>query len=147
MAHKRTANGPDHSSPLEASNAEDRRSVPERTGNSGGTDDRPTGAEVSSGRGGQARKDQEGQSAIAEVGAFVAQLSDEERMLILLKGELYEGSWQAMLSDLSNRLEGKPYIFKLANRIRDDITRIEKLQRFEEQHQVDLTDFVEPPEG
>ena len=81
------------------------------------------------------------------MGVFVAQLSDEERMLILLKGELYEGRWQAMLSDLSNRLEGKPYIFKLANRIRDDIARIEKLQRFEEQHKLDLTDFVGPPEG
>jgi hypothetical protein len=77
--------------------------------------------------------------------AFAASLAEEERMLILLRTELYEGSWQAMLTDLRNRLEGKPYIFKLANRIRDDIARIEKLQAFEQEHNVDLTEFVKPP--
>ena len=81
----------------------------------------------------------------ADVEDFVAHLADEEKMLVLLKGELYEGSWQAMLTDLHNRLEGKPFIFKLANRIRDDIARIEKLQAFEKQHQVDLTRFIKPP--
>jgi len=76
---------------------------------------------------------------------FIARLGKEEKMLVLLQSELYEGNWQAMLTDLQNRLEGKPYIFKLANRIRDDIARIEKLQGFEQQHNVKLADFVEPP--
>ena len=79
------------------------------------------------------------------IGRFVSQLSDEEKMLILLKNELYEGSWPAMLEDLKNRLDGKPYIFKLANRIKDDIARIEQLHAFEKQHHIDLADFVEPP--
>jgi hypothetical protein len=79
-----------------------------------------------------------------EIRDFVSRLTDQERMLILLKKELYEGSWQAMASDLSNRLDGKPYIFKLANRIRDDIDRIEKLRDFESKHNVDLAEFVNP---
>ena len=66
-------------------------------------------------------------------------------MLILLKNELYEGSWEAMREDLSNRLDGKPYIFKLANRIKDDMDRIEQLQNYEVEHQVDLADYLNPP--
>ena len=80
------------------------------------------------------------------VGEFVAQLTQEDRMLLQLKTELYDGSWKAMQQDLSNRLEGKPYIFKLANRIRDDISRIEMLQSFEKMHQVSLSEYVNPPE-
>ena len=80
-----------------------------------------------------------------EVQGFVDQMTAEERMLVLLQKELYEGSWQAMLTDLQNRLEGRPFIFKLANRIRDDISRIEKLRSFEEKHGVQLADYVKPP--
>ena len=64
-------------------------------------------------------------------------------MLVVLKRELYEGSWDMMLSDLNARLAGRPYVFKLANRIRDDIQRIARLQDFERDHQVDLADHVE----
>ena len=73
---------------------------------------------------------------------FVSRLSGEEAMLLTLKRELYEGSWSTMLRDLQNRLEGKPYIFKLANRIMDDIKRIEKLKSFETELQIDLSDYV-----
>jgi hypothetical protein len=48
-----------------------------------------------------------------------------------------------MLDDLQNRLEGKPYIFKLVNRIKDDIERIEQMRKFEEQNNVDLAEYVE----
>jgi hypothetical protein len=51
-----------------------------------------------------------------------------------------------MKSDLENRLTGKPYIFKLANRIRDDMDRIARLQVFEDAHGIDLSDFVKPPQ-
>jgi hypothetical protein len=81
----------------------------------------------------------------AQAQEFVSRLTEEERMLILLHRELYENSWQAMLNDLRNRLDGKPYIFKLASRIQDDIARIEKLQSFEREHNVKLSDFIKPP--
>jgi hypothetical protein len=70
-------------------------------------------------------------------------LTDEHRMLIVLKSQLYGGQWEPMLDDLKNRLAGKPYIFKLVNRIRDDIERIETLQQFETSHQVNLADYVD----
>ena len=74
---------------------------------------------------------------------FIAGLSDEHRMLVILKAQLYGGTWEPMLDDLENRLQGKPYIFKLANRIRDDIERIEQMRKFEEEHNIDLTEYVE----
>jgi hypothetical protein len=77
------------------------------------------------------------------VSDFIAGLSDEHRMLVILKAQLYGGTWEPMLDDLQNRLEGKPYIFKLANRIKNDIERIEQMRKFEEEHNIDLTEYVE----
>ena len=77
------------------------------------------------------------------VSDFVDRLSDEHRMLIILKRQLYGGSWEPMLDDLQNRLEGKPYIFKLVNRINDDIERIEQMRNFESEQGIDLADYVE----
>ncbi len=73
---------------------------------------------------------------------FVRSLSQEEKMLITLRDELYVGSWEKMLADLRDRLQGRPYIFKLVNRIEEDLTRIERLQGFELKHRVNLADLV-----
>jgi hypothetical protein len=80
-----------------------------------------------------------------EVSDFVNSLSDEHRMLVILKAQLYGGAWEPMLDDLRNRLAGKPYIFKLANRIKDDIERIEQMQKFEAEHNIDLANYVDMP--
>ena len=76
---------------------------------------------------------------------FVNKLSDEHRMLIVLKAQLYGGSFEPMLNDLKNRLKGKPYIFKLVNRINEDIERIKELVEFEKTNDLDLTKYVEMP--
>lgn len=88
-----------------------------------------------------------GGKAVAEQIArdYVKGLSDEYRMLVVLKAQLYGGSWEPMLDDLQNRLGGKPYIFKLAHRIQDDIERIREMREFETKHNVDLADYVESP--
>ena len=87
-----------------------------------------------------------GKTSVSKVlSDFVDGLSDEHRMLVVLKAQLYGGIWEPMLDDLKNRLEGKPYIFKLVNRINDDIERIQQMQNFEEEHNVDLADYVELP--
>jgi hypothetical protein len=77
---------------------------------------------------------------------FVRGLSAEHKMLIILRVQLYGGKWEPMYQDLKNRLEGKPYIFKLANRINDDIERIEQMRQFEQQHNVNLCDYVDSVE-
>ena len=73
---------------------------------------------------------------------FINSLSQSEQMLITLRDELYEGSWNAMLEDLNARLNGKPYIFKLVNRIESDINGIKKIREFEEQNNVNLKDYL-----
>lgn len=79
------------------------------------------------------------------VAEFVKNLSDEHRMLIVLKAQLYSGSWLPMVDDLKNRLKGKPYIFKLVNRINDDIDRIGELMNFEKEQGIDLAGYVDLP--
>jgi len=73
----------------------------------------------------------------------VVGLTTEERLLVVLKKELYEGSWDELLADLQARLSDKPYIFKLASRITDDIDRIKRLDEFEQSNNVDLSDYIE----
>ncbi|MHC4622342.1 MAG: hypothetical protein ACYS4W_00390 [Planctomycetota bacterium] len=91
-------------------------------------------------------RDEGGNTAVSRVVSdFVNSLSDEHRMLVILKSQLYGGTWEPMVDDLRNRLAGKPYIFKLANRIKDDIERIEHMRAFEAEHDIDLADYVEVP--
>ena len=45
-------------------------------------------------------------------------------------------------TDLQARLAGRPFIFKLAHRIEDDLERIERLRAFETQHNIDLSEYV-----
>jgi hypothetical protein len=77
-----------------------------------------------------------------DVRQYVQRLTSEERMLVVLKRELYEGSWDEMAADLQARLEGKPYIFRLAHRIAEDLDRIKRLREFERQAGVDLSEYV-----
>lgn len=77
---------------------------------------------------------------------FVASLNPDERMLVTMREELYNGSWELMLRDLKDRLKGKPYIFKLVNRIQDDIQRIEKLQDYEKKHKINLANYLKEKE-
>jgi len=86
---------------------------------------------------------EEARAQVQAINDFVKGLSEEHRMLIILKKELYEGQWEPMLDDLRNRLAGKPYIFKLVHRIQDDIERIEAMQKFEEDYGVELAEYVE----
>jgi len=90
--------------------------------------------------------DKGGDTAVSRaVSDFVESLSEEQRMLVVLKAQLYGGTWEPMLDDLRNRLAGKPYIFKLVDRIQDDIERIEQMKKFEAEHNVDLADHVDLP--
>ena len=84
-----------------------------------------------------------GKNVDPAVADYVNRLSDEHKMLVALKSQLYGGSWEPMVDDLRNRLAGKPYIFKLVHRIQDDIERIEEMRKFEAEHHVDLADYVE----
>jgi hypothetical protein len=78
---------------------------------------------------------------------FVKQLEPHERVLIELRDQLYEGSWDRVLSDLRARQRGDPYVFKLSRTIARDIGAIERLQRYEREHQVDLSRLLKGEEA
>ncbi len=69
-------------------------------------------------------------------------LTEQEKVLVVCNYELYDGRWDLITHDLLERLEGRPYIFKLGERIRDDIERVKKLRRIEDENGVKLGDFV-----
>ena len=77
-----------------------------------------------------------------KVERFLDRMTDADRMLVVLKGELYDGSWDELEADMQARLMGEPYIFKLASRIEDDLRRIQRLRRFEVDNDLDLCDHV-----
>ena len=93
----------------------------------------------------EGRQNQKLEQDSVDVNDFVNRLSNEHRMLVVLKAQLYGGSWEPMLDDLENRLKGKPYIFKLSNRIKDDIDRINEMRSFEASQDIDLADYVDLP--
>jgi len=70
-------------------------------------------------------------------------LSPEEKILVIIRDELYDGSWNEMLGDLKARLESRPYVLKLSGRIESDIERITRLRSIEEEGGIDLADYVE----
>lgn len=82
-----------------------------------------------------------------EIREIIDELTEEERTLIVLREELYDGSWESMEKDLEDRLEGRPYIFKLNNRIEDDLVRIEKLREIETEQTIDLSNYIDQTEG
>lgn len=73
--------------------------------------------------------------------AFLATLTEDERMLLVVKDDLYEASWARMERDLRNRLNGRPYIFKLVNRIEADLATINLLRQYESIHGVNLSEL------
>ncbi|MGE3166031.1 MAG: hypothetical protein AB7O52_14085 [Planctomycetota bacterium] len=73
---------------------------------------------------------------------FVDGLSPADVQLLVLRDELYDGSWVEMQRDLQARRSGKPFIFALVNKIEEDLERIERLSSFEARFQVDLADYV-----
>jgi hypothetical protein len=77
---------------------------------------------------------------------FMDQLSDEHKLLLVLKRELYDNDWRPMVADLNDRLSGKPYVLRLAHRIEDDLQRIRQMSTLERDHGIDLAEFLDLPD-
>ncbi|MCD6405369.1 MAG: hypothetical protein J7M19_06050 [Planctomycetes bacterium] len=70
-------------------------------------------------------------------------LSPEEKILVIIRDELYDGSWDDMLDDLKARLGSRPYVLKLASRIEDDVERIRRLRVIEDEEGINLAEYIE----
>jgi hypothetical protein len=78
---------------------------------------------------------------------FARALAREDRVLLDVRDELYAGDWKELERDLRARLAGKPFIFKLASKIEEDLDRIDRLRRFEAARGVDLGEVLRRNEG
>jgi len=75
----------------------------------------------------------------------IGPLSDEERMLVRVRDELYEGSWDQFVADLKARLSGRPHVFeigpvtdRLTEKINDHLRIIKRLRTIETRSGVNL---------
>jgi len=73
---------------------------------------------------------------------FLRRMEPYERVLLDLKENLYEGSWERILADLRSRLKGDPYIYKLGQTITRDIAAIERLRAYELRNGVNLAGII-----
>jgi hypothetical protein len=73
---------------------------------------------------------------------FIDRLESHERVLVDLKDQLYEGSWERILDDLRSRLDNKPYLFKLSQTISRDLAAIERMKSYEMRHKVSLSKLL-----
>ena len=73
---------------------------------------------------------------------FVERMTQEEKMLVTLRDELYDGQWDEMETDLEERLAGRPYVFKLISRIEDDLARIRRMKAVEDENDINLKDLI-----
>lgn len=77
---------------------------------------------------------------------FLRKLPPQERTLLVLREELYEGSWDEMKVDLESRLNKGPHVFELAEKIEADMERIERLVSYENSHDIDLGEYLDDEE-
>ncbi len=73
---------------------------------------------------------------------FFQSLTKSDKMLVSLRDELYDGNWDTMAEDISNRMKGQPYLFKFVNRAEKDIQSIKRLNHYEEVHNINLNMFL-----
>jgi hypothetical protein len=74
---------------------------------------------------------------------FVKCTLPEEKMIVTLRDELYGGEWWRIEKDLEDRKKGRPYIFKLVNRIASDINRVKMLRTYEKTHRINLRKYYQ----
>lgn len=74
--------------------------------------------------------------------AFFNSLAKSDKVLIALRDELYDGCWDTMTEDITNRMKGQPYLFKFVNRAEKDIQSIKKIRSYEQEHDINLNIFL-----
>ncbi|MBI4568058.1 MAG: hypothetical protein HY719_06635 [Planctomycetes bacterium] len=82
--------------------------------------------------------------ALLEHELFLEGLREEDRLLVLLRDELYGGDWQVMRNELRDRLTGAPHVFRFSDRIEEDLVRITLLESYEKRRQVNLAALLAP---
>ncbi|MHC5056479.1 MAG: hypothetical protein ACYTKD_17420 [Planctomycetota bacterium] len=73
---------------------------------------------------------------------FARGLAETERIALIVRDELFGGSWDNMQRDLEARAAGRPFVFRLASRIDEDLKAVAKLSAFERRRKVNLAEYL-----
>ncbi|NLX06368.1 MAG: hypothetical protein GXY33_14615 [Phycisphaerae bacterium] len=77
-----------------------------------------------------------------ELRRIVEALTEQDKVLIVCNEEFYGGRWDLLRQDLRDRLEGRPYVLSLGQRINDDLQRAGRLEEIETKFNVKLADLI-----
>ena len=81
-------------------------------------------------------------TASGGVEEFARGLAETERIALIVRDELFGGSWENMRRDLEARAAGRPFVFRLASRIDEDLKAVAKLSAFERRRKVNLAEYL-----
>jgi hypothetical protein len=73
---------------------------------------------------------------------FLATLDDRDRMLLDVLDVLYVGRWEDLVEDLQAARDGRPYVFKVAEHIEDDLKRVRRMHEAEKIFSVRLKSLL-----
>lgn len=76
------------------------------------------------------------------LGDFLAKATDADRMLLDVLEILYVGRWEDLLEDLQAASQGKPHVFKIADRVQEDLARARKMWELETKYGVRLRSLI-----
>lgn len=97
---------------------------------------RPSRQSESRAKGGRKKAD------LPSADEFAKGLAETERIALIVRDELFGGSWENMRKDLEARAAGRPYVFRLASRIDEDLKAVKKLSAFEQRRKVNLAEYL-----
>lgn len=82
-------------------------------------------------------------------GEFARKLRSEDKILIRLVEDLFDGNWDAMIEDVRDRQAGRPYLFEqpwasnAAERLSEHLDWIQRLRDYEAEHKIRLVNYLE----
>jgi len=68
----------------------------------------------------------------------LAAFDKHDAMLISIRNSVYGGDWEPMIKHLKQNILTTSYMIKLANKMRDDLNRIDGLMELEEEELDDI---------
>lgn len=81
---------------------------------------------------------------------YARNLSYENKVIVWLRDNTpdyqaptKEERWKIMENDLRDRKEKRPYIYKIINRIVEDLPKLRTLKAYESEHKIDLADYID----
>ena len=68
----------------------------------------------------------------------LAAFDKHDATLVSIRNNIYDGDWDRMITHLKRNIDTKSYMFKMANKMREDLMRIEGLVELDDDELDDI---------